>query len=136
DISLYLELHIEQGPILEQTNHKLAAITGIVGAHRYVVSVEGRQNHVGGSPMNMRYDALTGASEMILEFESLCRGTDGASSLIGTVGKMNVEPNEITIIPGKVTFSFDIRSLDADHLAKTIARFKERAEDIAAERNL
>src|SRR5699024_7562157 len=64
DISLYLELHIEQGPILEQTHTKLAAITGIVGAHRYYVTVEGKQNHVGGSPMHMRYDALTGASEM------------------------------------------------------------------------
>jgi len=136
DVSLYLELHIEQGPILEQSNNKLAAVTGIVGAHRYYVTVEGRQNHVGGSPMNMRSDALAGASQMIVEFESLCRGNYGGFSLIGSVGKLDIQPNVVTIIPGKVIFSIDIRSLDTNLLENIIARFKERATEIAGERGL
>ena len=63
-MSLYAELHIEQGPVLEQTNNELGVVTGIVGIQRYKVIVEGQANHAGTTPMNMRFDALTTASEI------------------------------------------------------------------------
>jgi amidase, hydantoinase/carbamoylase family len=135
DVALYLELHIEQGPVLEQTGRKLGVVTGIVGIHRYRVTVEGKPNHAGTTPMDMRFDALTGASAMVLELEALCRETY-AEQVVGTVGKLHVDPNAANVIPGRVEFELEIRSLDTDILEGIMRRFKERAERVAAERKL
>ena len=64
DLSLYAELHIEEGPVLEQTNNELGVVTGIVGIQRHKIIVEGQANHVGTTTMNMRFDALTTASKL------------------------------------------------------------------------
>jgi beta-ureidopropionase / N-carbamoyl-L-amino-acid hydrolase len=135
DVALYLELHIEQGPVLEQTHHKLGVITGIVGIHRYRVTVEGNQNHAGTTPMNMRVDALPGASEMILELEKICRQIY-TEPVVGTVGKLSVEPNASNVIPGMVQFDLEIRSLDTDILEQMIAAFISKSQLIAETRDL
>ncbi|MBS4219636.1 Zn-dependent hydrolase [Bacillus sp. FJAT-49711] len=135
DVSLYLELHIEQGPILEQNNMKLGVVTGIVGIHRYRVIVEGKPNHAGTTPMNMRFDALTGASELVLELESLCK-SDYSDPVVGTVGKFTNEPNGANIIPGKVTFEFEVRSIDSEIIDNIINSFFKFAALVAAERSL
>ena len=135
DVALYLELHIEQGPVLEQTEHDLGVVTGIVGIHRDRVRVEGKPNHAGTTPMHLRADALTGAAEMMLALEVICREPH-AEGLVGTVGKCHVEPNASNVIPGAVTFEMEVRSLSTDVLEGVRARFQERAARIAEERGL
>ena len=135
DVSLYLELHIEQGPVLEQSNQQLGVVTGIVGIHRYRVIVEGKPNHAGTTPMNMRFDALTGASQLVLELEALCR-LSYADPVVGTVGKFMNEPNGANVIPGRVTFELEVRSLDADIIEKIMAKFAQFSNEIAEYRSL
>jgi N-carbamoyl-L-amino-acid hydrolase len=135
DVALYLELHIEQGPVLEQTNNRLGVVTGIVGIHRYRVIVEGRPNHAGTTPMDMRFDALTGASQMVLELESICR-EKFTEPVVGTIGKFNIEPNGSNVIPGKVVFDLEVRSLDMEILEQIIARFKGKSLEIVKTRGL
>jgi N-carbamoyl-L-amino-acid hydrolase len=135
DAAIYLELHIEQGPVLEQTGNKLGVVTGIVGIQRYRVVVEGNPNHAGTTPMNMRMDALTGASQIILELESLCRETY-ADPVVGTVGKLIVEPNASNVIPGQVVFDLEIRSLNTDILERIIVKLQENSLEIADKRGL
>lgn len=135
DAALYLELHIEQGPVLEQTDNKLGVVTGIVGIQRYRVVVEGNPNHAGTTPMNMRMDALTGAAQIILELESLCRETY-VEPVVGTVGTLNVEPNASNVIPGRVVFDLEVRSLDTDILERIIVKLQENSLEIADKRRL
>ncbi|MFT9077354.1 Zn-dependent hydrolase [Ethanoligenens sp.] len=134
EIALYLELHIEQGPVLEQKGCKLGVVTGIVGIHRYRVTVNGRQNHAGTTPMGLRQDALTGAGELILLLEKLCREKEDC--MVGTVGKLSVEPNAANVIPGHCMFEFEIRSLHTDIMEKLSTEFILQSERIAQERGL
>ncbi|MFS8610369.1 MAG: Zn-dependent hydrolase [Planifilum fulgidum] len=135
DVALYLELHIEQGPVLEQTDNKLGVVTGIVGIHRYRVVVEGKENHAGTTPMALRSDALTGASRLVLELESLCR-EPFAEPVVGTVGKLHVEPNAANVIPGRVVFELEVRSLDTELLEQIMLRFRKRASEIGESQTL
>ena len=135
DVALYLELHIEQGPILEQTGHKLGVVTGIVGIHRYRVTVAGKPNHAGTTPMNMRHDALAGAVQIISCLESLCRDSY-AEPVVGTVGKLHVEPNASNVIPGNVVFELEVRSLDTDILEGILHQLRKHAVQTGKERGL
>lgn len=135
EVSLYLELHIEQGPVLEQTHHKLGIVTGIVGIHRYRVIVEGEPNHAGTTPMEMRADALTGASQIILDLEAICK-LDYAEPVVGTVGKLIVEPNASNVIPGRVIFELEVRSLAVSILEQMIAELIDKSQQIANTRKL
>ncbi|MEW9033421.1 MAG: Zn-dependent hydrolase [Planifilum fimeticola] len=135
DVALYLELHIEQGPVLERTNNKLGVVTGIVGIHRYRVDVEGEENHAGTTPMELRSDALTGASRLVFELEALCR-EPFAEPVVGTVGKLHVEPNAANVIPGRVVFELEVRSLDTGLLEQIMLRFHKRAAEIGESRKL
>ncbi|NGQ93947.1 Zn-dependent hydrolase [Brevibacillus sp. SYP-B805] len=135
EVALYLELHIEQGPVLEQTHNQLGVVTGIVGIHRYRVVVEGKANHAGTTPMDMRFDALTGASQLILELEAICREPH-VEPVVGTVGKLHVEPNAANVIPGSVMFELEVRSLDTGLLEQIMRRFQKRAAEIGKSRTL
>jgi beta-ureidopropionase / N-carbamoyl-L-amino-acid hydrolase len=135
DVALYLEMHIEQGPVLEQSKNKLGVVTGIVGIHRYRVLVEGKPNHAGTTPMDMRFDAFTGAAQLALELEALCK-KKYKDPVVGTVGKLNVEPNASNVIPGKVIFDLEVRSLDTSILEQIIKDLKEKSISIAASRGL
>ncbi|MBJ6359918.1 Zn-dependent hydrolase [Paenibacillus sp. GCM10012307] len=135
DVALYLELHIEQGPLLEQTGNKLGVVTGIVGIHRYRVVVEGHPNHAGTTPMHLRADALTGAAQLVLELEALA-GQAYAEPVVGTVGRLHVEPNASNVIPGRVVFDLEIRSLSVEILEELFVHYRDRALQIAAERGL
>lgn len=135
DVAFYLEMHIEQGPVLEESKHTLGVVTGIVGIHRYQVTVEGKPNHAGTTPMSIRQDALTAASEITLLLEKLCQQTF-EEPVVGTVGKMAVEPNAANVIPGKVTFEFEVRSLDSLQVEQLISSFQLKSKDIAARRQV
>ncbi|WHX98703.1 Zn-dependent hydrolase [Neobacillus sp. DY30] len=107
DKKAFIELHIEQGQRLENTNIPMAVINSVVGTYRSFVSVKGDPNHSGTTMMVNRRDALTAASEMILEVERYCKSK---GNVVGTVGKINVIPNAANIIPGQVDFILEIRA--------------------------
>lgn len=122
---VFLELHIEQGKVLEETGAAVGPVELISGSTRLMFTMIGRPSHTGGTPMLGRSDALAAASEAVLIAESLAsdvahRGTRA------TVGRMAVEPNSITTIPGRVTFSLDIRDIDADRQRRAAAEIVSR----------
>lgn len=133
-IAVYLELHIEQGPVLEQTGNVLGAVTGIVGIRRYRMTVEGRPDHAGTTPMTMRHDALAGAAEMVLAVEAMCREAEAeAAPVVGTVGWLQLQPNAANVVPGRVQFQVEVRTLDAT-LGESLGRRLEASVRTVAER--
>jgi len=107
DVLAYVELHIEQGPVLEAEGLPVGIVTSIVGGTRLSVAISGVAGHAGTVPMVGRHDALTAASEAVLAIERRCSVQDG---LVGTVGRLAVEPDAINVIPGVVRFTIDIRA--------------------------
>lgn len=106
-LAAYVEVHIEQGPVLLQEGVALGVVSAIAGGSRTRVSVSGEAGHAGTVPMPMRHDALAAAAEMVLALESRC-GAGG--SLVGTVGMLEVRDGSGNVIPGEVAFSCDIRA--------------------------
>lgn len=135
DISLFLELHIEQGPLLEQTNNELGIVTGFVGIERYRVAVSGQPNHAGTTPMNMRFDALVAAADLVIKIEEICKDPYD-TPVVGTVGRLNVEPNAPNVIPGNVVFDFEIRAINEDVLKNVIQKVNKVIMDISRKREI
>lgn len=134
DQEMYLEMHIEQGPVLEENKIPVGIVKGIPGIIMAKVDITGKSNHVGGTPMNMRQDALLGASEIIKQVEKSC--LDYGSSSVGAVGSLQVYPGETNIIPGKVELSIDIRNLDYNKLNNMYKDIQDESQKIARKRNL
>ncbi|MFT5996873.1 MAG: allantoate deiminase [Gammaproteobacteria bacterium] len=128
----YIELHIEQGPVLEQQDLPVGIVTGIAGAKRLAVNIIGMAGHSGTVPMNMRQDALVGASEMILAVENIATEMGVAA----TVGKIENKPNAVNVISGKSYFSLDIRSDDDDLRDLALDKILKTFHDIATKRQL
>jgi allantoate deiminase len=115
DVLGYVELHIEQGPVLDHAGLAAGVVTAIAGASRYRVSVGGAAGHAGTVPMAMRHDALAAAAEMVLAVEAVARN---GKDLVATVGSITVLPGAPNSIPGAVDFTIDLRApVDADRLA-------------------
>jgi N-carbamoyl-L-amino-acid hydrolase len=108
-VAAYLELHIEQGRVLETANVALGAVRGIVGIRRARLRLTGRPDHAGTTPMTLRYDALAAAAETVLAVERAGRATPDA---VATVGALTVSPNQENVVPGAVELAFELRSLD------------------------
>jgi len=102
----YLEAHIEQGPYLEEADASLGYVTTIAGARRFKLSIVGEARHAGGTPYPRRRDALVGAAEAITTIERLAK----ASGCIATVGRIEVMPGAVNVIPGRADFSLDLRA--------------------------
>jgi beta-ureidopropionase / N-carbamoyl-L-amino-acid hydrolase len=132
-VSAYLELHIEQGPILERAGASLGIVTAIAGQRRLRAIVQGTSGHAGTVPMDHRADALSAAAELILALESFARTSGNA---VATVGRAIVEPNGTNVIPGRVMFSIDIRSPEDSKLDAIERAFDERRREIEAQRNV
>lgn len=130
----YVELHIEQGPVLEQKGLPVGVVTAIAGATRLAANLTGTAGHAGTVPMALRRDALAGAAECIVAIEEFCR-TDEAG-LVGTVGYINAMPGATNVIPGKVSFTMDIRSQSDMHRKRAVADIVRRIEAIAKRREL
>lgn len=110
----FVELHIEQGPVLEKLGLPVGVVTAINGASRFRIEVMGVAGHAGTVPMELRHDALTAAAEMILAIERRAKGAP-EPGLVATVGRIEASPGAPNVIPGKVTFTLDVRSpSDAD----------------------
>ncbi|MGX2960057.1 M20 family metallo-hydrolase [Peribacillus sp. JNUCC 23] len=134
-IALYLELHIEQGPVLLRNNASLGVVTGIVGIQRYKISVDGLPNHAGTTPMDMRNDALTAAAEMTLALEKVAN-EEFEQPVVGTVGVFNNFPNASNVVPGKVEFAVEIRSISEEVIDKVANDFLENVDSIRRARNV
>lgn len=106
DIGAYVEVHIEQGPVLEAEDLAVGIVTAIAGATRRRVTIRGMAGHAGTVPMRLRQDALAASAEVILNIETRCQ----AEGLVGTVGQLDVAPGAVNVIPGAVSFSLDVRS--------------------------
>lgn len=102
----YLEAHIEQGPELDRAGEPLAVVSSIASARRFQLVVEGEARHAGGTPYDMRRDALLGASEAALAVERIC---SAEHHIVGTVGRFEAFPGAVNVIPGEVRFSLDLR---------------------------
>jgi beta-ureidopropionase / N-carbamoyl-L-amino-acid hydrolase len=106
-VACFVEVHIEQGPVLLDAGVPVGVVTSIAGCRRSVVTVEGLAGHAGTVPMPLRHDAAAAAAEMVLAVEKRCSGEPG---LVGTVGRLNVLEGAINVIPGRCEFSIDVRS--------------------------
>jgi allantoate deiminase len=129
----YLEFHIEQGPVLDNLNLPLAVVDVISGQSRADVEFVGMASHAGTTPMKMRKDALAGAAAWIGEVEREAITTSG---LVATVGRIEVEPRAVNVVPGRCLMSLDIRH-PADRMRlSAVERLAKAADDIASSRGL
>lgn len=133
DLLANLELHIDQGPILEKKEIPVGVVTGIVGIYRGQVELIGKADHSGTTPMEVRRDALTAASEVVLVFEDICQEMDG---LVGTIGKLDVFPNSLNVVPGFVSIGLEVRSLSDEDCQSALAQLGEAIQSIAERRDL
>ena len=133
EVSAFLEVHIEQGPVLESENLAVGVVTAIAGASRYAIEVTGLAGHAGTVPMSLRQDALTGAAEMVLAAETLA---SGHADLVATAGKLEVANGAVNVIPGNVTFTIDVRSGVDQIREEAIETLRTRFKDIAARRGI
>ena len=134
ELHAYVELHIEQGPVLEQKGLPVGVVTAIAGATRLAAHLTGVAGHAGTVPMAMRRDALAGAAECITKIEELCR-TDGGG-LVGTVGYIDAMPGATNVIPGRVNFTLDSRAPTDPHRKRAVADIVRHIEAIAKRRTL
>ncbi|MBO0997335.1 Zn-dependent hydrolase [Bacillus sp. SD075] len=125
-IKAFLELHIEQGPILEEKNIPIGVVEAIVGLTQLEVTIEGKAGHAGTTPMDRRTDALVAAAQIISQLPGFAI-EEGEGTVI-TTGRLDVLPNGANVIPNKVVFSVDIRSSKEEHINNVIKRMKELIE--------
>ncbi|WP_396653083.1 M20 family metallo-hydrolase [Metabacillus arenae] len=134
-IRAFLEMHIEQGPILEANDTPVGIVTGISGPLWLTVELEGFAGHAGSVPMNMRQDALVGAAKIITQLNELA-GQDVNVPTVGTVGSMKIFPDSRNIIPEKVSFTIDLRDIDIDRRNKLEDQLRTRIKEITDEHRL
>ncbi len=132
-LAAFVELHIEQGPVLEAEGLPLGVVTAINGATRFDVAVSGMAGHAGAVPMNLRHDALAAAAEMILAIEARARDED---ELVATVGRLDVEPGAVNVIPGLTRFSIDIRAPRDERRRRAVADIAATLGAVAARRGV
>lgn len=134
DIQLYLEMHIEQGPILAQAGVPVGLVTGITGLSLTEVIFEGEGNHVGATPMSMRKDALLGACEIALAVEEIVNKYGGTA--VGTAATMDILPGQVNIIAGRSATVIDVRDIDLTRREHILQALAQRAQAIAETRGL
>ena len=137
-LKAYLELHIEQGPILEALGKRIGLVTSIAAPSRFRIIFTGQADHSGTTPMNMRKDALVASAQLIEFIETICRkyGSMEKGRVVGTVGAIKIEPGVINAVPGRAELSVDIRSTSAKSKAFVVRQVKQNAEQISRKRGL
>jgi beta-ureidopropionase / N-carbamoyl-L-amino-acid hydrolase len=133
ELAGYLEVHIEQGPVLLEAGLPVGVVTAIAGAVRYSVNVTGTAGHAGTVPMGQRHDAGAAAAEMVLAVERRC---SQAPTLVGTVGRLAVPNGAVNVIPGRCEFSLDIRAADDATKDAAVADIFRAFDEIAARRGV
>jgi allantoate deiminase len=127
----YVEVHIEQGPVLEKNNQAVGIVSGIAGQTRLKLTFTGRAGHAGTTPMSLRKDALCAASEFILAVENLARKKSG---LVATVGQIQTEPNASNVIPGAVAITVDVRHQKDSVRRSSVDQLRKCAREIEKKR--
>jgi N-carbamoyl-L-amino-acid hydrolase len=130
----YLELHIEQGAVLEEAHIPIGVVQGIVGIKDRSCTATGFANHAGTTPMNRRHDALATAARALLAVREEVRAEPGRQ--VGTVGYLKVEPGSVNVIPGRAEFTVELRDLDAAKIDHIWARIENRFAAIGKEENV
>jgi beta-ureidopropionase / N-carbamoyl-L-amino-acid hydrolase len=129
ELLAYVELHIEQGGILEATKTDIGVVEGIVGIRWWDVTVTGVANHAGTTPMDQRHDALLGAAQFVLAVNEVATSMPGRQ--VATVGRIRAEPGAPNVIPGRVVTSLEVRDLDAAKMQQVFDAIRARADEIA-----
>ncbi len=132
-VGAYLELHVEQGPVLERSGVDVGIVTAITGLLGVRATFEGQANHAGTTPMDARRDALAGAARAVLALREAARGGDGVTA---TVGQIRVEPSGANVVPGLAEIGVDARSADAGRFADLEAEVERTLQEIAADERL
>ncbi len=130
-IKAFLELHIEQGGILDTEKINIGVVEGIVGINWWDVTIEGFANHAGTTPMNQRKDALLAAANLITAVNRVAKSVEGRH--VATVGKIKAEPGAPNVIPGKVVLSLEIRDLASEKIQMIFEKIKQEAVKIEKE---
>ena len=130
DISSYVELHIEQGAILDRENISIGVVEGVVGIRRWNITIDGFANHAGTTPMDQRQDALYAAALLIAEIRQTITAMPGRQ--VGTVGRIQTFPGAPNVIPGSVTMSLEIRDLDMGKIDSLFKRILGTANTLSA----
>jgi hydantoinase/carbamoylase family amidase len=137
DLKAFLELHIEQGRVLEDLGCAIGIVTGISGPTRLNVSIKGSADHSGATPMELRHDALCAAAEIILLVEETAQIiSEEDEPVVGTVGTISSKPGAINVIPGEAHLKIDIRSISLDAKIKAVRTIQHQIEAIALERDV
>ncbi|MFS0557106.1 Zn-dependent hydrolase [Brevibacillus sp. 179-C9.3 HS] len=132
-VKAYVELHIEQGKVLESRGLSVGIVTGVAGPLWLNFVLEGEAGHAGATPMNLRRDPMAAAAQVMLVIEEEA-GRTGTS--VGTVGRLQAFPGGVNVIPGRVEFSLDLRDVDEAIRDEVEQRIYDRAKSICAERNV
>jgi allantoate deiminase len=133
EIAAYLELHVEQGPVLEAEGLDIGIVTSVVGLRGYRVRLRGQANHAGTTPMELRRDALAGAARIALALREFARGH---ADLTATVGKLSVAPGGANVVPGHADFTVDARAATSDGIAAVESSVEHIVSSIANEEAL
>jgi beta-ureidopropionase / N-carbamoyl-L-amino-acid hydrolase len=130
-LSAYLELHIEQGPILEAEGKTIGIVTGVQGVRWYEIAITGRESHAGTTPMSRRADALAACARLVGEVRDVALAH--APTAVGTVGRVEVRPNSPNVVPGEVTMTVDLRHHDDATLQAMETAMSAAVARVAAE---
>ena len=135
DIAAFVEVHVEQGPVLETAGNPLGLVTGIVGQRRYLITFVGQASHAGTTPMSLRQDALVAASQAVLAVNAIGLRQDDllTGDQVATVGSMKLTPNVANTIPGQVELTVDMRDLSNDVLDRMVEMLESQLSAIAAQ---
>ena len=134
-VKSFTEIHIEQGKVLEHEQKTIGIVTGIAAPERFYVTIRGNADHSGATPMNLRHDALCGASKIILGIEEIA-STQEEPPVVGTVGVVEVTPGAMNVIPGAVKLGVDIRSISKAARNSVVTLVKEFIDITAEKRGL
>jgi beta-ureidopropionase / N-carbamoyl-L-amino-acid hydrolase len=130
----YIELHVEQGPVLEREGVAIGAVENLQGISWQEVVIDGTANHAGTTPMTLRQDAGVAAAQVVTWLRDRARSGNGSS--VATVGRLRLEPDAINVIPASAVFTVDLRDPDAARLAALEADFAARLEEVARAENV
>lgn len=132
NVAAYVELHIEQGPVLETEQISIGIVDSIVGVEQFIVKLEGEAGHAGTSPMNQRHDTLVATSRIVLGIDHLAK----EHGFVATVGSLALSPNAANVIPGETTFSVDFRDVETYRLLNHEKEILSLVQQVADEEGL
>jgi allantoate deiminase len=133
-LAAMLEVHIEQGAVLEKNGHRIGVVEAIAGIQQLNVTIKGTADHAGTTPMEGRRDPLQAAARIIIAIDKIARNT--GPHTVATVGRITCEPAQVNVIPGRVRFSVDIRDADKKLLDSAVAQIQRTVQSICSERQL